>query len=703
MKGQRPIVRNNICNGMKKLPYNNSLQLAQKQSNVIERKCCFEHRRRPSRIAAGSIKTCFAMLALVSVHSLYAVQSRLAVATLLTNGDLQISYTGFAAHPYALEWAGSLSPPATWTPMLTNTADSSGLVSFTDTRSGSHRFYRVHDVIPMPLVYAVENTGANCAAPPLPALGSLRLVQPLPDPFMWADWSGRSTDFLDWKCRRAEIEAQVEHYEIGPKPAVPAENVTAAYGGGILTVVVTRTNGRALTLTCQVTVPSGAGPFPAIIGMALAPGGGTGSLPSDIFSNCLQITYLHNQVTTYAAGQQISHTNDPYFLMYPEYAYAGQYSAWAWGVSRVIDGLYRVTNTLPIDLNHIAVTGCSYAGKMALFAGAMDERVALTLPQESGGGGATSWRYSHTEPAGSVESLENTDHSWFMQSMFQFGGENVYFLPEDHHELMAMCLPRALYVTANPDYTWLSNPSCYVASRACQQVYNTFGIGDRFGFSIVGGHSHCALPDSQRPEVQAFVDKFLFGKTNANTAITTHPDSYENSIDYAAWYQWWGTTNPVFPTLSSNSLTVTFEPECATVGTNWQSLSDTNASNGKFVTVTPGIQSLNSAPTNSAELIVIPFAVTNNGNYHLFARCNDPTADDDSFWVSMDDGPFTMLNGLVTSGWQWVSFATYSLTAGQHTLKIGYREDGAKLDKLSLSDYPFAPTGLGQSAGTLCP
>src|SRR5262249_28749869 len=159
--------------------------------------------------------------------------------------------------------------------------------------------------------------------------------------------------------------------------------VTAAYVSGLLTVVVTRTNGRALTLTCQVAVPTnGTGPFPAIIGMALAPGGGTGSLPADLFSNCLQITYIHNKVTEYAAGQQISNTNDPYFLMYPEYVYAGQYSAWAWGVSRVIDGLYLVTNSLPIDLKHIAVTGCSYAGKMALFAGALDERVALTIPQE---------------------------------------------------------------------------------------------------------------------------------------------------------------------------------------------------------------------------------------------------------------------------------------------------------------------------------
>lgn len=33
-----------------------------------------------------------------------------------------------------------------------------------------------------------------------------------------------------------------------------------------------------------------------------------------------------------------------------------------------------------------AVTGCSYTGKMAPWAGAFDGRIALTIPEESGGG-----------------------------------------------------------------------------------------------------------------------------------------------------------------------------------------------------------------------------------------------------------------------------------------------------------------------------
>lgn len=383
----------------------------------------------------------------------------------------------------------------------------------------------------MPLVYDVENTGVNCPIPYLPTLSELPSFPALPDPFAWADGRGRMSNYSDWRLRRAEIGAQIQNYEIGQKPPRP-DTITASYSGGVLTVIVT-VNGRTLTLSCAVVLPAGTGPFPAVIGMNSP----SGSIPSTVFSsrNIAQITFSHNQVTTYGSP---NNTN-PYYQLYPylNVDNTGQYSAWAWGVSRIIDGLELVQNVLPIDLKHIAVTGCSYAGKMALFAGAFDERVALTIAQESGGGGATSWRYSQSEPSGTVEKIDNTDYNWFMNSMGQFAGAEVSKLPEDHHELMAMCAPRALLVTGNPDYTWLSNPSCYVCSKACQPVYDALGISDRFGFSIVGGHMHCQVPSSQIPEIGAFVDKFLLGIDSVNTNVADTP----YSTDLSPWITW---TNP---------------------------------------------------------------------------------------------------------------------------------------------------------------
>jgi hypothetical protein len=219
----------------------------------------------------------------------------------------------------------------------------------------------------------------------------------------------------------------------------------------------------------------------------------------------------------------------------------GAYAAWSWGVSRLIDGMELVAKDLPIDLKRLAITGCSFAGKMALFAAAFDERIALCISQESGGGGAAAWRVSET--LGNVETLGKTSHEWFMESLFQFS-KDVPKLPYDHHELMAMVAPRALLVLGNPDYEWLADESGYVSCKAAKRVWETFGISDRFGYSIVAGHGHCQLPDVQKPEVIAFVEKFLLGNTSANTNVEVHP--YPN-VDFASWTNWWGTGNPVLP------------------------------------------------------------------------------------------------------------------------------------------------------------
>ncbi|MGD9930233.1 MAG: alpha/beta hydrolase family protein [Mangrovibacterium sp.] len=387
----------------------------------------------------------------------------------------------------------------------------------------------------IPLVYAVENTGAAFPAPVLPDTSQLPVVAPLTDPFAWSDGSGRSTDFADWSRRRAEIGAEIQHYEIGPKPARP-DHLAASFSAqdSLLTVIIIE-NKDTLILSSKVILPSGKGPFPAVIGV----GRPSGSLPPDIFASreIVQIAFNFSQVMAH----QQKRGSEPINKLYPDLSYMGAYSAWSWGVSRLIDGLELVQDELPVNLKRLAITGCSFAGKMALYAAAFDERIALTIAQESGGGGAAAWRVSET--LGNVETLGRTSHVWFMESMFQFS-KAVSKLPFDHHELMAMVAPRALLVLGNPDYEWLADESGYVACRAAKRVWETFGIADRFGFSIVAGHGHCRLPDSQRPEVEAFVDKFLLGDTSADTNVEIHPYA---DVDFSRWTKWWGTGEPVLP------------------------------------------------------------------------------------------------------------------------------------------------------------
>lgn len=535
----------------------------------------------------------------------------------------------------------------------------------------------------VPRVYEVEHTGEQFPDPELPSYGELPVVRPLPDPFAWSDGSGRSTEFRDWSRRRAEIKAEIEHYGIGEKPPRP-EQITASFSDGLLTVEMT-VNGEALTLTSQIEIPEGDGPFPAVIGI----GRGSGSLPPEIFvdRNIARIPFSFQQV--------MSHTQtrgaEPINRLYPDLTHIGAYSAWSWGVSRLIDGMELVRDELPIDLSRLAITGCSFAGKMALFAGALDERIALTIAQESGGGGAAAWRVSET--LGNVETLGKTSSAWFLEDMFQFSNA-VAKLPYDHHELMAMVAPRALLILGNPDYEWLADESGYVSARAAHEVWKALGVPDRFGFSIVGGHRHCQLPDNQRPEVEAFVEKFLLARDDVGTSVTRHPFG---DREYEFWYDGWLTGTSTFPDPDAEDVESIFlEVESGRYGNQWQVLSDHAASGGKYLMVQPGLNSTDQPPHEQAAVVPISFEVTRDAKYYVFARVDCGSADDDSVWVKVDDRDFAVANGLRTSGWEWVKLSTANLTPGTHQLTLAYREDGAKIDRIAVTTYVYGPAGLSE-------
>jgi hypothetical protein len=345
----------------------------------------------------------------------------------------------------------------------------------------------------------------------------------LPDPFKMASGT-RITTKADWRCRRAEIAARIQNYETGTKPP-PPQNLTATLSGNSLTVNVMAGSG-SVQLTSTVTVPSGNGPFPAIIGV----GSGTGSLPSNIFTsrNIATITFTHTQL----AAQFPNRGDGAFWDLYPD-PKAGAMIAWAWGISRIIDGLERTASMNKIDLSRLAVTGCSFAGKIALYAGAFDERIALTIPQESGGGGEAAWRVSQTL-SGDVEDLSNAQGTaWYHQDLTQFNNAPDK-LPFDQHELAAMVAPRGLFVLGNPDQTYLASEAGYVSMKAAVEVWKALGVPDRVGFSQVGGHAHCSgIPMSEQQEIAAFVEKILLGmSTNTSVAVSPYMTSLTRWIDW---------------------------------------------------------------------------------------------------------------------------------------------------------------------------
>jgi hypothetical protein len=134
-----------------------------------------------------------------------------------------------------------------------------------------------------------------------------------------------------------------------------------------------------------------------------------------------------------------------------------------------------------------------------------------------------------------VETLSNAQgYAWYYQDVSQFNNA-VDKLPVDHHELMGMVAPRALLIIGNPDMVWMAEESGHVGCKAAQMIYEGLGIEDRFGFSKVGHGDHCTLPVSQRPEIIAFVEKFLLENDTVNTydiEITPY------TTDLYPWIPW---------------------------------------------------------------------------------------------------------------------------------------------------------------------
>lgn len=357
----------------------------------------------------------------------------------------------------------------------------------------------------IPLVYTVENTGSHFEQPIMPEPDQLPIIHELPDPLEGV------TTFADWAKRRSDIGHMIQHYGIGTKPSVTPEQVVAHMEGDTALVVDVTVGEQTLTLRSVIHYPSmGQPPYALMIGTSMI------SLPPHLFADrpIATMTFHEKQVNDYGQwGPHHERGEHPFDRLYPDLTANGAYSEWAWGLSRLIDGLQQLgSEVTKIDTEHIGVTGCSYAGKMALYCGAFDERIALTIAQEPGGGGAAAWRKSH-ESTERVEDIDKTDYHWFLESQRDhFRGDSVYRLPYDQHELCAMVCPRALLLLGNPDYPWLSDRAMLPSAEAAHKVWERFDIADRMGWSIIGGHGHCQLPQRQWPEVQAFIDRFLLGK-----------------------------------------------------------------------------------------------------------------------------------------------------------------------------------------------
>jgi hypothetical protein len=376
----------------------------------------------------------------------------------------------------------------------------------------------------------VDVTTCSGADASYPGSTQLPANPKLPDPFMMMDGT-RITQQAQWACRRSEIGGQAEVYELGPKPAKPAMVTGAVSGGSIMVTVSDGTKTMAFPAT--ITLPTtGTAPYPAMIGI-----GGI-SIGPDILTSMgvALITFPNDMIAAQDSGS--SRGMGMFYDFYGRGNTAGAMIAWAWGVSRLIDALEQ-TPDAQIDTARLGVTGCSRNGKGALVVGAFDERIALTIPQESGSGGSASWRVSDAMLASgtTVQTLsEITGENVWFRDAFRLFNNTATRLPFDHHMLEGMVAPRALLIIENTSQVWLGNISTYTNSMAAHLIWQALGIPDKMGVSQIGDHSHCMWNGSQQPEVTAYVQKFLIGGGTADTNVLKTDGNF--TFDKATWIDW---------------------------------------------------------------------------------------------------------------------------------------------------------------------
>ncbi len=152
----------------------------------------------------------------------------------------------------------------------------------------------------------------------------------------------------------------------------------------------------------------------------------------------------------------------------PAKARWGTLAAWSFGMSRAIDALL----TRPeLDGARIATVGHSRRGKVALLTAAVDDRVAMALPHQSGTGGATLTRSDLGEP---VWSINLAFPHWFDDHYVGFGDEERR-LPVDQHLLIALVAPRPVLISNGADDTWADPPGALRAAELADPVYELLG------------------------------------------------------------------------------------------------------------------------------------------------------------------------------------------------------------------------------------
>jgi hypothetical protein len=322
-----------------------------------------------------------------------------------------------------------------------------------------------------------------------------KILADLPNPFCCDDGTAvRSV--ADWNRRQAEMIICIVEIEYGGLPPVPAETrweelhaTTIGRFGGTRAITgrVIAGAARPFGFLMQMLAPVGSGRFPVVL---------TGDAcwwdaSDDVAAEVLRRGNILAQFNRVEIVPDVGRSDrvSGLYQTYPDATF-GALAAWAWGYHRCVDALVGMDF---VDSARIAIVGHSRGGKAALLAGATDDRIALTSANNSGTGGAGSYRIQGPQSETLADLMQAFPY-WFGPSMKDFVGRETD-MPFDQHLLKALVAPRALLTTEALGDLWANPYGTWQTHLAAREVYRFLGVEERIGFWFRDGHHDHNMSD----------------------------------------------------------------------------------------------------------------------------------------------------------------------------------------------------------------
>ncbi len=349
---------------------------------------------------------------------------------------------------------------------------------------------------------------SGSASADFPPVEKLPAVSDLPNPLTMLDGTPVTTKEQWFEKRRPELKALFQHYIYGYMP--PAPGITAritktdrnVFGGkATLREVEIRFKGLdndAPTILLALFIPNHVkGRVPAFLMLNRCGNHTVADCPSLTIdegmwvpSNCKTgeegrgsqadfhcVEYIIDRgyaLATFNPGRFAADYKEftgGIYGCYPDLdpkTRWGAISAWAWGLHRAVD--YLMTD-VRIDRKRICVTGHSRRGKTALLAAALDERIALVVPHQSGTCGSAIGRDNDQETIGRI----GTAFPHWFNKVFPEFADREELMPVDQHMLMALVAPRPLLDTSGKKDLWANPDNALRALQAADRVYKFVG------------------------------------------------------------------------------------------------------------------------------------------------------------------------------------------------------------------------------------